>query len=270
MSGEPDAKRAKVAPLKVAVVTGAGQGIGRACAIALAESGGFGGIALVGRRKEPLEETAALLRAKVSSATVSCVSCDVTSPEDVKKLFQVVDKDFGRCDVLFNNAGTGVPPTPIDEISFDEWQRCVGTNLNGAFLCTQQAFKLMKKQSPPGGRIINNGSVSADRPRPMSAAYTASKHAVTGLTKSTALEGRGFGIACGQIDIGNVLTDMSGYISKGALQPTIDGSERREVEPMMNLSSVASSVVHMASLPLDANVMFMTVMATNMPLIGRG
>lgn len=261
--------RTTSALLKVAVVTGAGAGIGRACAIALA-TGGFNGIVLVGRRKGPLEETAVLVREQTSNAETLAVSCDVTRPMDVQRLFQAVELEFGRCDLLFNNAGTGVPPTPLHEVPFDAWQRCLGTNMTGTFLCTQEAFKLMKKQVPCGGRIINNGSVSADRPRPMAAPYTASKHAVTGLTKATALEGRAFDVACGQIDIGNCLTDMSGYIAQGALQPTIDGSERRLVEPMMELSSVASSVVHMASLPLDANVMFMTVMASKMPLMGRG
>jgi len=271
MSVEPPSKRLRSVsvPQKVALVTGAGAGIGRACAIALAQ-GGFNGIVLAGRGKDALDETATIVHAKAVNVEVLAQTCDVTRARDVQRLFQSVERRFGRLDVLFNNAGTGVPPTPIDEVPISAWQRCVGTNLTGSFLCAQEAFKLMKKQNPRGGRIINNGSVSADRPRPMSAAYTSSKHAISGLTKSLALEGRAFDIACGQIDIGNALTDMSGYIAKGALQATIDGSERMQIEPVMDVANVANSVVHMASLPLDANVLFMTVMATNMPLVGRG
>mmetsp|Transcript_21534 Transcript_21534/g.50165 ORF Transcript_21534/g.50165 Transcript_21534/m.50165 type:complete len:632 (+) Transcript_21534:46-1941(+) len=271
-SEAPSTKRLRAAaPLqRVAVVTGAGAGIGRASAVALARAG-FRRLAIVGRRKEALEETASLARGAISEQLeVLTVSCDVTRPADVLRLFREVEHHFDRCDVLFNNAGVCASPTPVEELAFSAWQRCVGTNLTGSFLCAQEAFKLMKRQSPRGGRIINNGSVSADRPRPLSAAYTASKHAVTGLTKCLALDGRAFDIACGQIDVGNAVTAMSKSISTGTLQATVDGSERRLAEPMMDVENVAQSVVHMASLPLDANVLFMTVMATKMPLVGRG
>jgi len=268
---EPAVKRLKSAgdTHKVAVVTGAGSGIGRACAAALAK-GGFTGLALVGRRREALQETAAQLRAEVPGVEALALPCDLTVPGEVKRLFQEVQHHFGRCDLLFNNAGTGVPPTPTEEVPIDAWRRCIDTNLTATFLCTQEAFKLMKAQCPRGGRIINNGSVSADRPRPLAAAYTATKHAVTGLTKSIALDGRAYDIACGQIDIGNALTEMSSYIPKGALQATMDGTERRVGEPVMNVADVARAVEYMASLPLDANVLSMTVMATKMPLVGRG
>jgi len=274
-TGESPLKRLRPAnamPVKVAVVTGAGSGVGRASAIALAKSGNFSCVALAGRRREALEETVALINKEAAHVEVAAVTCDVCKCADVERLFKEVEHRFGRCDLLFNNAGTGVPPTPMEDVSVEAFKRCIDANVTGTFLCTQQAFKLMKSQKPRGGRIINNGSVSADRPRPMSAAYTASKHAVTGLTKSTALDGRPFDIACGQIDIGNTLTDMSAPLGKdrGALQATVDGSERRLVEPLMDVSNIANSVVHMSSLPLDANVLFMTVMATKMPLVGRG
>jgi len=263
------AKRPRHTTIKVALITGAGSGVGRACAVALAK-GGFNGIVLVGRRQEALEETAALVVKESANAQVMNRSCDVTQPPEVQSLFLDIERRFGRCDLLFNNAGVGHPPMPLEDVPVSEFQRTLDTNVTGTFLCTQGAFKLMKKQNPQGGRIINNGSVSADRPRPLSAAYTASKHAVTGLTKSTALDGRAYGIACGQIDIGNAATDMSGYIGKGALQATPDGSESRLVEPMMDIKNVAKTVEYMASLPQEANVLFLTVMATNMPLIGRG
>jgi NAD(P)-dependent dehydrogenase (short-subunit alcohol dehydrogenase family) len=266
---ENPAKRSRQTTVKVAVITGAGGGIGRACAVALAK-GGFSGIVLVGRRQEALEETAALVVKESTNAQVMSRSCDVTQAPEVQSLFLDIERRFGRCDLLFNNAGIGHPPMPLEDVSVSDFQRTLDINVTGTFLCTQEAFKLMKKQNPQGGRIINNGSVSADRPRPLSAAYTASKHAVTGLTKSTALDGRAYGIACGQIDIGNAVTDMSGYIGKGALQATPDGSERRLVEPMMDVANVAKTVEYMASLPQEANVLFLTVMATNMPLVGRG
>eukprot|EP00747_Dinoflagellata_sp_TGD_P080922 gnl/TRDRNA2_/TRDRNA2_161087_c1_seq1.p1 gnl/TRDRNA2_/TRDRNA2_161087_c1~~gnl/TRDRNA2_/TRDRNA2_161087_c1_seq1.p1 ORF type:complete len:224 (+),score=34.65 gnl/TRDRNA2_/TRDRNA2_161087_c1_seq1:26-697(+) len=201
---------------------------------------------------------------------VVCCVCDVTKQADVRKLFGQVEKTFGRLDVLFNNAGVILPQLPFEEQPLSEWQRCVNTNLTGPFLCTQEAFRVMKAQNPRGGRIINNGSVSADRPRPLTAAYTATKHAITGLTKSTALDGRPFDIACGQIDIGNALTQTSAGLFKGALQPTLDGSEVRLQEPMMDVQDVARAVEYMASLPLSANVLSMTVMASKMPLVGRG
>jgi len=268
---ESPAKRPRLTTNKVAVITGAGGGIGRACAVALAK-GGFSGIVLVGRRQEALEQTATLVLKENADAQVVSRTCNVTQAPEVQSLFLDVERHFGRCDLLFNNAGVGHPPVPLEDLPVSEFQKTVDTNVTGTFLCTQEAFKLMKRQSPQGGRIINNGSVSADRPRPLSAAYTASKHAVTGLTKSTALDGRAYGIACGQIDIGNATTDMSAFIGTGAgaLQATPDGSERRVVEPMMHVDNVAKTVEYMASLPLEANVLFLTVMATNMPFVGRG
>lgn len=282
MSEEPAAKRVKTdnveaceasvkdasSPSKVAVVTGAGSGVGRAAALALAPD--FKYVVLVGRRLDRLEETKRLALAKDASAKVELWSGDLTNPKKVQELFSHISDNCGRCDLLFNNAGVGAPPTPLEDLSLDAWQRCVDTNLTATFLCTQAAFKLMKAQKPRGGRIINNGSVSADRPRPLAAAYTATKHAVTGLTKSTALEGRAHDIACGQIDIGNALTEMSAPLQLGALQPTMDGSERRLAEPVMDVENVARAIQYMASLPLDCNVLFMNVMATKMPLVGRG
>jgi|TARA_B110000908_G_scaffold11808_1_gene13776 NAD(P)-dependent dehydrogenase (short-subunit alcohol dehydrogenase family) len=247
---------------KVALVTGAGAGIGRACALALAKEGYR--LILAGRRREPLESCAEEI-AKWG-VDVIVVPTDVGKVEAVAALFLQVESTFGRIDLLFNNAGTGTPPVPIDELSFQQWQRVVDVNLTGTFLCAQAAFKLMKKQLPAGGRIINNGSVSAISPRPNSAPYTATKHAITGLTKSLSLDGREHNIACGQIDIGNALTDMTQVMKSGV--PQANG--KIAPEPTMDVDDVARSVVFMAGLPLESNVQFMTVMATAMPLIGRG
>ena len=247
---------------KVAIVTGAGSGIGRATALALLEQGYS--VVLAGRRRDALEETATLAGAASSRALVQ--PTDVTVPEAVDALFQAVKDSFGRLDLLFNNAGTGAPAVPLEELAFDDWQRAVNVNLTGPFLCTRAAFRLMKEQVPRGGRIINNGSISAHSPRPHSAPYTATKHAITGLTKSTALDGRQYDIACGQIDIGNAATGMTARMKEGVLQPT--GAVAPE--PTMDVAHVARAVVYMASLPRDANVLFLTVMATKMPLVGRG
>jgi NAD(P)-dependent dehydrogenase (short-subunit alcohol dehydrogenase family) len=244
----------------VAVVTGAGSGIGRATAAALAESGWR--VALAGRREEPLRETARLLGEDRALA----IPADVTDPDSVAALFDTVADHWSRVDLLFNNAGVGAFSAPVDEIPFAQWRRTVDTNLNGSFLCAQAAFRLMRRQRPQGGRIINNGSVSAHVPRPQSAAYTATKHAVTGLTKSLALDGRAHRIAVGQIDIGNAATEMTGRMATGILQA--DG--RTAAEPVMDAADVARTVVHMASLPLEANIPFVTVMATGMPYLGRG
>lgn len=246
---------------KAALVTGAGSGIGRAVALALAGEGY--GIVLAGRRIDALEATAAMAPA---GARLVPVASDIADPASVKALFDQTREAFGRLDLLFNNAGTGAPPIPLEDLSFEHWKRVVDTNLTGAFLCTQQAVRLMKAQDPRGGRIINNGSISAHSPRPNSAPYTATKHAITGLTKSTALDGRAFDIACGQIDIGNAATEMTARMSGGV--PQANGE--MAVEPTMDVSAVARAVVYMASLPLDANVPFLTVMATKMPFIGRG
>ena len=246
---------------KVALVTGAGSGIGRAVALALLEEGYR--VTLTGRRSQPLEETAAV---GPKGAQTLVVTSDVGDPRSVKALFSKTKETFGRLDLLFNNAGIGTPPIPLDELSFEQWKAVVDTNLTGAFLCTQEAFKIMKTQRPQGGRIINNGSISADRPRPHTAAYTATKHAITGLTKSASLDGRPFDIACGQIDIGNAATEMTAIMKDGVRQA--DGTIAPE--PTMDVSAVAGAVVYMAGLPLDANVQFMTVMATKMPYIGRG
>jgi NAD(P)-dependent dehydrogenase (short-subunit alcohol dehydrogenase family) len=242
---------------KVALVTGAGSGIGRAAAIALNQDGFE--LVLAGRRKEKLEETAALL-----AGTSLAVPTDVGDPVGVAALFAAVKDRFGRLDLLFNNAGLGAPPVPLEELSFAQWQAVVSANLTGAFLCTQGAIRLMKAQG--GGRIINNGSISAHTPRPNSAPYTATKHAITGLTRSTALDGRAHNIACGQIDIGNAATAMTAHAHEGL--PQADG--RILPEPRMDLNEAARAVAYMASLPLDANVLFMTVMATTMPFVGRG
>lgn len=247
---------------KTAVVTGAGSGVGRSVAIALLQAGYS--VALAGRHLETLEETIALAAVPVSRALA--VATDVRDPQSVQNLFAATARAFGRLDLLFNNAGINVPAVPIEELTYDQLRSVIDTNLTGPFLCTQAAIKLMKSQSPPGGRIINNGSVSAHAPRPHSAPYTATKHAITGLTKSTALDGRPFGIACGQIDIGNAATDMTAKMDTGVLQAS--GERRRE--PTMHVDNVARAVLHMASLPPDANVLFMTVMATDMPLVGRG
>jgi NAD(P)-dependent dehydrogenase (short-subunit alcohol dehydrogenase family) len=246
--------------MKVALVTGAGSGIGRACAIALGEAGHA--MVLAGRTLDKLKETQGRIKGK-SMAVVA----DVADANSVKNLFAETKREFGRLDVLFNNAGTGAPGTILlEDLTFEQWSNVVNTNLTGPFLCTQAAFKLMKEQDPQGGRIINNGSISAHAPRPNSAPYTATKHAITGLTKSTALDGRKYHIACGQIDIGNAATDMTARMAGGV--PQADGSMKPE--PTMDVNEVARAVVHMASLPLSANVLFMTVMATKMPFVGRG
>ena len=247
---------------KVAIVTGAGTGVGKHVAIALLQEGYS--VALAGRRIELLQETAS--EAGSAGERALAVQTDVSDPESVRSLFDKTQETFGRLDVLFNNAGTNVPSVPLEELTYEQWISVVNTNLTGAFLCTQQAFRLMKSQNPMGGRIINNGSVSAHAPRPGSAPYTSTKHAITGLTKSTSLDGRKYDIACGQIDIGNALTPMTARMTKGV--PQADGSVA--VEPTMDVDNVARAVVYMASLPLDANVQFMTVMATKMPYLGRG
>jgi NAD(P)-dependent dehydrogenase (short-subunit alcohol dehydrogenase family) len=248
--------------MKIAMVTGAGSGIGRASALALLAAGYR--VVLAGRRADALEATKAL--AGDRAADVLAVPTDVADPAAVKALFAVTRQAYGRLDVLFNNAGTGAPAVPMDELTFEQWKTVVDINLTGVFLCTQQAFALMKSQSPRGGRIINNGSISAYAPRPFSAPYTATKHAITGLTKSTSLDGRAHDIACGQIDIGNAASDMTARMTTGV--PQANGTMM--VEPRMDVQHVANAVVHMASLPLEANVQFMTVMATKMPFVGRG
>lgn len=246
---------------KVAIITGAGSGIGAATARALAEDGYA--VALAGRREATLQEAAAA--APVDSRTL-VVPTDVRDSASVRALFEATLDAFGRLDVLFNNAGVGAPSLPLEDLTLEQWQTVVDINLTGPFLCTQEAFRIMKNQRPRGGRIINNGSISAYVPRPNSAPYTATKHAITGLTRSTSLDGREYDIACSQIDIGNAQTDMTKRMAAGILQA--DGSVR--VEPVMDVENVARAVVHMASLPLDANVQFMTIMATKMPYIGRG
>ncbi|MFG2768868.1 SDR family oxidoreductase [Streptomyces sp. NPDC048350] len=246
---------------RIAVVTGAGSGIGRGVALALAEAGWS--VALAGRRREPLVETAAA----VPSSDVLCVPTDVTSPEAVTALFDAVRDRWGRVDLLFNNAGTFAGGgTPVEDLAHETWRSVVDVNLTGSFLCAQAAFRTMKEQSPQGGRIINNGSISAHVPRPHSIAYTATKHAMTGLTKSLSLDGRPYRIACGQIDIGNAATEMTARMQSGILQ----ANGQLAAEPVMDAADVAATVVHMAGLPLEANVQFATVMATAMPYIGRG
>jgi len=247
---------------KIAVVTGAGSGIGKAVALALLRAGYA--VVLAGRRKEALEATAREGKASGSSALV--VPADVCDPSSVKALFAKTKESFGRLDLLFNNAGVFAPSVPLEDLPYEQWKAVVDTNLTGPFLCTQEAIRIMKDQRPRGGRIINNGSISADRPRPNSAPYTATKHAITGLTKSTSLDGRKHDIACGQIDIGNAGTEMTARMKDGV--PQADG--RIVPEPTMDVEHVARAVVYMADLPLDANVQFMTVMATKMPLVGRG
>jgi NAD(P)-dependent dehydrogenase (short-subunit alcohol dehydrogenase family) len=247
---------------KIALVTGAGSGIGRAVVLAFLRDGYR--VILAGRRLAALQETIEIANADKSQALA--VSTDVTDPASVRALFQRTEEAFGRLDVLFNNAGAGIPAAQLEDVSYEQWQRVVATNLTGPFLCTQEAFRVMKRQTPPGGRIINNGSLSAHVPRPSSAPYTATKHAVTGLTRSTSLDGRNYNIACGQIDIGNAATEMAAKMAEGVLQA--DGSIR--AEPLIDVSLVANAVLYMASLPLEANVQFMNVMATKMPYIGRG
>jgi NAD(P)-dependent dehydrogenase (short-subunit alcohol dehydrogenase family) len=245
---------------KVAIVTGAGSGIGRAVAIALAAAGYQ--VALAGRRTEELEQTAQ----QATGGSCLPIPTDVADPKAVEALFVRTRERFGRLDLLFNNAGFGTPAVPLEELSVEQWQSVVNVNLSGTFYCTQWAFRLMKAQSPRGGRIINNGSISATAPRPFSAPYTSTKHAITGLTKSTSLDGRAYDIACGQIDIGNAETPLSARMKTGTLQA--NGS--MQPEPMMHVDNVVKAVLFMASLPLDANVQFLTVMATKMPFIGRG
>jgi NAD(P)-dependent dehydrogenase (short-subunit alcohol dehydrogenase family) len=247
---------------KIALVTGAGSGIGRATALALLEEGYS--VVLTGRRREALDHTVALAGPAGMRALI--FPADVSYPASVSALFGATRTAFGRLDLLFNNAGTNVPPIPLEDLTFEQWKQVVDVNLTGAFLCTQAAFRIMKDQEPRGGRIINNGSISAQAPRPDSAPYTATKHAITGLTKSTALDGRKYDIACGQIDIGNAETEMTARMKDGVLQ----ANGELAVEPTMDVRHVARSVLYMASLPLDANVLFLTVMAAKMPLVGRG
>jgi NAD(P)-dependent dehydrogenase (short-subunit alcohol dehydrogenase family) len=249
-----------MATTKVAIVTGAGSGIGRATALAFLNAGYAVGLA--GRRKETLDATAS--QAKAGKSLV--VPTDVGDHASVKALFAKTKEAFGRLDVLFNNAGMGAPGIPLEDLTYEQWKAVVDANLTGVFLCTQEAFKIMKSQEPRGGRIINNGSISAHAPRPNSAPYTATKHAVTGLTKSASLDGRKYDIAVGQVDIGNAATEMTDRMAKGIIQPRGD----MMVEPRMDVNDVAKTVLHMASLPLESNVLFVTVMATKMPFVGRG
>jgi len=249
-------------PSKIALVTGAGSGIGRAVALGLLAEGYS--VVLAGRRADRLQDTAR--QAGPHGARAIVVPTDVTDAEAVRQLFETIRSSLGRIDVLFNNAGVGAPSVPLEEVTVEQWRSVVDTNLTGAFLCTQQAFRLMKEQRPRGGRIINNGSISAHVPRPHSAPYTATKHAITGLTKATALDGRASDIACGQIDIGNAETEMTERYATGVMQ----ASGRTAAEPLLNLTHVVRAVLYMAGLPLDANVPFITVMATKMPYMGRG
>ena len=246
---------------KVAIVTGAGTGIGKAVTLALLRDGYR--VALAGRRREPLEQTAVQ---SGDAARALVVPTDVSDAGSVQALFARVKESFGRLDLLFNNAGIFVPGLDIDEISVEQWKAMVDVNLTGSFLCAREAFRMMKTQDPRGGRIINNGSISAHAPRPKSAPYTATKHAITGLTKSIALDGRRYDIACGQIDIGNARTELAAPMAQGITQ----ANGQVAVEPLMDLTHVASAVLYMASLPIDANVQFMTIMATKMPFVGRG
>ena len=247
---------------KISIVTGAGTGVGKSASLALADEGWT--IVLAGRRKDPIEAVANEIKSRGGNALA--IVTDTSDTKSVKGLFGETKQAFGRLDLLFNNAGTNAPGVSLEELSFEQWTNVVNVNLTGVFLCTQEAFRLMKSQKPMGGRIINNGSVSAHVPRPGSAPYTATKHAVTGLTRSTSLDGRKYNIACGQIDIGNALTEMAARMTKGV--PQADGSI--QVEPVMDVANVGKTVAHMASLPMEANVQFVTVMATNMPFIGRG
>ena len=248
--------------IKVAVVTGAGTGIGRAAALALLGDGYH--VALAGRREAPLEET--VQRAGPDGSRALAVPTDVSSPDSVRALFAKVKERFARVDVLFNNAGINVPSVPFEELTYEQWRSVVDVNLTGSFLCTQEAYKLMKSQRPMGGRIINNGSISAHAPRPGSAPYTTTKHAITGLTKCVSLDGRQYDIACGQIDIGNAATEMTARMREGV--PQANGTTA--VEPTMDVENVGRAIAFMASLPLDANVQTMTIMATKMPFVGRG
>ncbi|NBU13527.1 MAG: SDR family oxidoreductase [Alphaproteobacteria bacterium] len=247
---------------KIAMITGAGSGIGRSVALAMMKEGYS--VVLAGRRQDMLDETVKL--GAVHGAPTLAVSTDLGDPKAVAQLFAKTKERFGRLDVLFNNAGSNAPPINLEDLTFEQWQTVLNANLTSAFLCTQEAFRIMKDQTPRGGRIINNGSISSQTPRPNSAPYTATKHAITGLTKSTALDGRKYDIACGQIDIGNAATDMTSKMNSGVLQADL----QIRAEPTMNVDYVAQSVIYMASLPLDANVLTLTVMATKMPLVGRG
>ena len=246
---------------RVAIITGAGTGIGKACSLAFLRDGYR--VVLAGRRREPLEQT--ISEAGEARERALAVPTDVSDPQSVKALFAKTKETFGRLDVLFNNAGINAAGM-LEDLTYEQWKSVVDINLTGPFLCTQEAFKLMKSQDPRGGRIINNGSISAHAPRPNSAPYTSTKHAITGLTKSTSLDGRKYDIACGQIDIGNALTELSARMTKGV--PQANGQTM--VEPMMDVKHVANAVLHMASLPLDTNVQFLTIMATKMPFVGRG
>jgi len=247
--------------MKIAMVTGAGTGIGKSTALAFLRDGWA--VVLAGRRSELLMQTKS--EAPEGSETL-VVPTDVTNPRAVHHLFTKTDEAFGRLDVLFNNAGMGAPSVPLEDVSFEDWKRVVDVNLTGVFLCTQEAFRLMKRQTPRGGRIINNGSISAHAPRPNSAPYTATKHAITGLTKSTALDGRAFNIACGQIDIGNAATDLTARMKDGVIQ----AHGAIAPEPRMDVDHAAQAVLAMARLPLETNILFMTIMATGMPFVGRG
>jgi NAD(P)-dependent dehydrogenase (short-subunit alcohol dehydrogenase family) len=247
---------------KIAIVTGAGTGIGKASALALMKDGWS--VVFAGRRKEMLE--AAANEGKATGGKTLVVPTDVSNPESIKALFARTKDTFGRLDLLFNNAGTGAPPILLEDLTYEQWMTVVNANLTGVFLCTQEAFKIMKAQDPRGGRIINNGSISAHAPRPNSSPYTATKHAVTGLTKATSLDGRKYDIACGQVDVGNAATDMTARMAKGVPQP----NGTTAIEPTMDVQAVANAVKYMASLPLDANVLFLTVMASKMPFVGRG
>lgn len=247
---------------KVAIVTGAGSGVGRGVALALQGAGYH--VVLAGRRAEELEKTAGMVTA--DGSRMLGIPTDVTDPRSVDALYAATVKAFGRVDLLFNNAGSFVPAIPMEDLTFEQWNGIVAVNLTGSFLCAQRAIRQMKAQSPRGGRIINNGSISAHTPRPLSAPYTSTKHAITGLTKSIALDGRAYDILCGQIDIGNAATDMTARMKDGVLQ----ANGTRAVEPTMDVANVAKAVLYMASLPLDANVLFMTVMSNQMPFVGRG
>jgi NAD(P)-dependent dehydrogenase (short-subunit alcohol dehydrogenase family) len=252
-----------VTTTRIAVITGGGTGIGRATAEALAAEGGWA-LVLAGRRREPLDEAAAAVAAL--GAEVLVVPTDVGEPEQVDHLFEQTMQRFGRVDLLFNNAGGGTAPVPMEDLSFEQWQRCVAVNLTGSFLCAQRAIRIMKAQDPQGGRIINNGSISATTPRPCSAPYTSTKHAVTGLTKSIALDGRPFGITCGQIDVGNAATALTARMASGVLQA--DGSTA--AEPTMDVADVGRAVAFMAGLPPDTNMLSVNIMAAGMPFVGRG
>ncbi len=247
---------------RIAVITGAGSGIGKAVAMTFLKAGWL--VALAGRRVEALQ--AAVAESEIDAERALALSTDVTDPASVSALFERTRSAFGRVDMLFNNAGQNAPGIPMDELSFEQWRAVIDVNLTGAFLCTQEAMRTMKAQTPRGGRIINNGSISAHAPRPHSAPYTASKHAITGLTRCTSLDGRKFDIACGQIDIGNAATDMAARMAKGV--PQANGEIA--IEPLMDVQHVAEAVLHMAQLPLETNVQFMTIMATKMPFVGRG